>query len=78
MLLKFIQNIVIKIDQGVDLNGEQSAAIDINTLSRRVHLKTLTIAACLNHNETGHINYMTIMSYFKVMLFFDYIDINIR
>ena len=65
--------------QGVDLNGQQSEAIAINTLGRHVRLKTpsphvWTITRL-------DINYMTAMSYFKVtckiMLFSNYIDINI-
>ena len=43
----------------------------MSLISRCVHLKTLTIAASLNHSETEHVNYMTAMP------FFDYIDINI-
>ena len=66
LFAEFVQCIVIKIDHCVDLNDQQSAAIDINTFSGRVRWKTCTIAACLNHNETGHANYMTAMSYFKV------------
>ena len=66
LFANIFQYIVITIDYRVDHNDHQSAAIGINTLSGRVRWKTFTIAACLNHNETGHVNYMTAMSYFKV------------
>ena len=66
LFAEFVQCIVIKIDHCVDLSAQQSAAIGINTFSGRVRWKTFTIAACLNHNETGHVNDMTAMSYFKV------------